>query len=123
MARTAVPVTDLTSNGKTALPGATAVDPTNGHNVAGFFTGKGKVLLYIDHTTGSDKTITLKAGVNPPGGLASKGDVTITLVTATKNYIGPLEAAQFAQADGSLNFDLQASITGNIYAVRMLRDV
>jgi hypothetical protein len=122
MARTAVTITDLTSNGTINLPTGTSADPTNGHSVAGAFT-KGKLLLYVDHTTVSGKTLTLKAGSNPPASLGSKGDVSITLTASTKQFIGPLEAAQFAQSDGSLNFDLAASTTGTIYAIRMLRDV
>jgi hypothetical protein len=123
MARTAVTITDLASNSTTNLPTGTSADPTNGHSIAGAFTKAGKLLLYVDHTTVSGKTLTLKAGTNPPASLGSKGDVTITLTASTKQFIGPLEAAQFAQSDGSLNFDLAASTTGTIYAIRMLRDV
>jgi len=130
MARTAVIITDLVSardnqagGGLNALPGAVAVDPTNGHVIAGAFAKNDELLLYVDHTTVSSKTLTLKAGVQPPSARASLGDVVLTLLATTKYFIGPLEAAQFAQADGSLFVGIQAAMTGNIYAVRVKRDV
>lgn len=130
MARTPVVITELVSardnqsgGGLTALPGAVAVDPTNGHTVAGAFAKNDELLIYVDHTTASTKTLTIKAGAQPPSARASLGDVVLSLLATTKYFVGPFEAAQFAQADGSLSIDIQAAMTGNIYAVRVKRDV
>lgn len=128
MARTAIAVTTLASVKDatitpTALAG-TAVDPTNGHNIAhAFDQGGSKVFLYIHHTTGSNKVLTIRKGAYPPALRKYLGDLTFTLIASTDYLLGPFEAAQFSQADGSLNIDLAASTTGNIQAFKLPRDV
>jgi hypothetical protein len=128
MARTAVTTTTLTSAKDatltpTALPAGNAIDPTNGHNVANAFAGKDELFIYVDHTTASTKLLTVRAGANPPALRAGIGDLTFTLAATTKYFLGPFEAAQFAQADGSLNLDFAASATGTLYAIKIKRDV
>jgi hypothetical protein len=128
MARTAVTTTTLSSVKDatltpTALPAGNAIDPTNGHNIAGAFNATDELFLYIDHTTVSTKVMTVKAGANPPGLRAAIGDLTFTLLASTKYFVGPFEAAQFSQADGSLNLDFAASATGTIYAIKIKRDI
>lgn len=118
MARTAVAVTALTANDKTAVPTATSLDPTNGHSVAGAFAKNEHILLYVAHSTASSKVLTIKAGAKPPAERSDLGDLAITLSASTTYVIGPLEAARFAQADGSLNIDVAASATGTIGCVR-----
>lgn len=118
MARTAVAITALTANDKTTVPTSTSLDPTNGHSIAGAFAKNEHVLLYIDHTTASAKNLTIKAGVQPPALREGLGDLVISLTASTTFIVGPLEAARFAQSDGSLNFDIAASATGTVGAVR-----
>lgn len=129
MARTATAATTLTSIAgvsaftATALPAGTAIDPTNGHNVPSAFAKTSELFLYVDHTTASTKVLTIKAGVNPPALRSAIGDATFTLAATTKYFVGPFEAAQFAQADGSLNVDVAAGATGTIYPIIIKRDV
>jgi hypothetical protein len=128
MARTAVTTTTLTSAKDatltpTALPAGNAIDPTNGHNVAGAFASNDELFIYVDHTTASTKVLTVRAGNNPPALRAGIGDLTFTLAATTKYFLGPFEAAQFSQADGSLNLDFAASATGTLYAIKIKRDV
>ena len=129
MARTAVAITSLSSArdnlpaGIVAAPAGVALDPANGHSVAGAFTSANDVFLFVDHTTVSTKTLTIKAGVNPPAVRASIGDLVLTLAASTKHYVGPFDGSQYCQADGSLFVDVQAAATGTISALRIKRDV
>jgi hypothetical protein len=128
MTRAAVTVTTLSSAkdatlSPTALPTGDAIAPTTGHNVAAAFSGKDELFIYVDHTTASTKVLTVRAGANPPAIRAGIGDLTFTLAASTKYFLGPFEASQFAQADGSLNLDFATSATGTLYAIKIKRDV
>jgi len=120
MARTVVPVTTLTANAALAEATGTSLDPSNGHYV----TPGGReddVFLYLDHTTASSKTVTIKAGSYPPAFRKGLGDLTITAAASTKYLIGPLESARFLQADGTINIDVQASTTGTLRVYKLPR--
>jgi hypothetical protein len=128
MSRTAITLTTLASvKDATITPttlAGTAVDPTNGMNVAhAFDQGGSKVFLYIHHTTVSTKVLTVRKGAYPPALRKHLGDLTYTLAAGTDYLLGPFEAAQFSQSDGSLNLDIAAAATGNIQAFKLPRDV
>lgn len=122
MARTNLPVTTLDPvNGVTA-PSATAVDPVNGMNIV---LASGAIpsaptawdlILVFANTFAGAKSIIVRAGSNPPAFRQSKGDLTITNTTQT-SYVGPLEPARFAQADGSINIDFTSATTGTVLAL------
>ena len=123
MARTNLPLTVLDPvNGLTA-PAATAIDATNGMNIALASTaipsGPGAwdlVLVYANTFAGAKSCIVRAGASNPPAFRKDKGDLTITNTTQT-SYIGPLEPARFAQSDGSINVDFTAATTGTILAL------
>lgn len=126
MARTSIPLTNLSKNGGINAPAGTAVDPTNGHVIA--VAGRaGKLIIFVHNTLGSTKVLTVKAGVNPPAYRQSLGDLTYTCQASGDSYIGPFESARFVQlpggtdggAGGSIFVDLAASITGTISALWM----
>ena len=121
MPRTALPITDLTENAGTT-PASSAVDPTNGHTIAA--GGKtDKIFLRVNNTNAGAKNVTVKAGVNPPAFRQGLGDLVVSVPATTgERYIGPLESARFAQADGSISVDCEAAMTGTISAYRMPRN-
>lgn len=114
MARTALPMT-TTPVTTGAAPTATAIDPTNGHVVSPGSKPLNEILIVVNNTTVSTKVVTIKAGANPPALSAGQGDLAITCAASTNGIpIGPLESARFLQADGTLNIDIAASMTGTI---------
>ena len=121
MPRTATPLTN-TPVATGAAPTATAVDPTNGHVVSPGSTPLEEVLIVVNNTFAGTKVVTIKAGANPPALSAGQGDLAVTCAASTNGIpIGPLESARFLQADGTLNIDCAASMTGTIVVYRLGR--
>ena len=124
MARTALTKTDIAEGGINTAAGQVAVDPTNGHiinPVAGLQSPTvGELLLHVTNTFGGTKTVTLKAGVNPPSSLAPKGDLVVTVPATTGDMLIPISPGRHTQKDGSIWIDLAAGMTGNIGLVRVV---
>jgi hypothetical protein len=134
MARTNLPITNLTANGAVLNSAGTTIDATNGMNIA--LTSSGipaagnadRLVLYVQNTTASTKTVTVKAGANTtydnvPAFQAGKGDLTTGNLSANTGtaFIGPFEVARFVQPDGSVNVDFAASMTGTVWALLLPR--
>ena len=119
MPRTNVPITALAANSSIANPAGTAVDPTNDHVIAA--GGKiDRLWIRCTNTNASNRTLTVKAGVAPPSHRAGLGDLVVTVPLTTGDvFVGPLESARFAQANGDIYIDLEASIAGIIAAFRL----
>lgn len=130
MARTNLPITNAVGNGAVLNNAGTAIDATNGMNIAlassaiPSASGAGQLLLYVQNTTASTKTVTIKAGVGGgttagPAFRSGLGDFTTGNLTATTGtaFIGPFDASRFVQLDGSINIDFAAGMTGTIWAV------
>jgi hypothetical protein len=130
MARTALSITTLTSESADAFvlaSAGTAIDATNNHSITPpADCDPRELVLFITHTTASEKTVTVKAGDNPPAVRAGLGDVTATLAagnsTATHAII-PLTGSRFLQDDGTISVDVAASTTGRIAVLRVPRNV
>lgn len=130
MARTALTITTLTPNTPTVgLGTATNIDATNSHSITlARPTTPAEIILVVKNTTASTKTVTVKAGVNPPSVRSGGGDMTALSLTdgsTTVQYgvIGPLEASRYMQADGTINVDVAASMTGTITVLYIPRSV
>lgn len=130
MARTNLPLSNLIAEASVATgtyagfadPAGTAIDQANGMNVvlaSGAIphvpAGEGLVLR-VANTAAAPHVVTLRAGAYPPAFEAMKGDQTVSVTNATTKWIGPLEYARHAQADGSINIDFDAGTTGTITA-------
>lgn len=122
MARTNLPVTVLDpANGVTA-PAATAIDVANGMVVAlassAIPSGPNAydLVIVFANTFAGAKSIIVRAGANPPAFRAARGDLTVTNTTQT-SYVGPIEPARHAQADGSIFLDFTAATTGTVLAL------
>lgn len=119
MARTAVPVTDLTAATSTADPAGTTADATNGHTITG---ARPEVLtLRVKNTTAGALNAILRAGTFPLAGASGQGDLTVSVGAGATVFIGPVESARFLQSDGSVSLDLQATFTGTVTAFKVNR--
>lgn len=117
MARTNVPITTLSQDTMNANPGTTAIDPTNGMVIAAnSFTRR--LLIEFTNTFAGSKSATIRAGVNPPAVRSGLGDL-VQAIAQNGVYIACIESARFAQADGSINLDFTASMTGTVRAIAL----
>jgi hypothetical protein len=126
MARTAIGITTLTPNTAQTVPAGTTIDATNSHVLTiPRPATPGEVVINVTNTTASTKTVTLKAGASPPALLSGGGDIVLSLTdgstTPTRGRIGPINAARFLQADGTINVDVAAGTTGTIEALYIPR--
>jgi hypothetical protein len=129
MARTNLPVTNLTANGAVLNSAGTTIDATNGMNIAISTTGipaggnADRLVLYVQNTAGATKTVTVKAGANPPSFRKDLGDITTGNLSATTGtaFIGPFDVSRVLQADGSVNVDFASGTTGTIWALLLPR--
>lgn len=112
MARTNVPVVAANSAGTNLAPTTVALDPTNGHVITPDRADR-RLLIVAQNTFAGSKTITLKAGVNPPSQKAGQGDLVLTL-TQNQWVYQQIDGSRFTQADGTINIDVAASATGTV---------
>lgn len=124
MARTTLPQTVLSPTAGVVNPSTTAIDATNGMNLAlaaeGVPAGPNSagVTLVVNNTFAGAKHVIVRAGAaNPPAFRKDIGDLSISIAQNQTAYVGPLEWARFAQSDGSLNIDFDAGTTGTILAL------
>ena len=119
MARTVITPTPLAPNAKTDVVATTI---NSGLVTAGVSITPltGSFFMRVTNTAGAAHPVIIRAGAYPPGALASQGDLTVTVaLTSGVEYIGPFETARFAQADGSINVDLDTGHTGalEVYSI------
>lgn len=112
MPRTALPQTTVYNTG--AAPTATAIDPTNHHVIAASATPAEELLIVVNNTFAGTKTVTVKAGGNPPALGAGQGDLVVTCAASTNGCPIRVESARFIQSDGTINLDIAAAMTGTI---------
>ena len=116
MARTDVPIIDASRNAvTTATP--TAADATNGHKIQ-VDGGCRRVVLVVKQTAATAKTVTVKAGANPPA-WATDADLVSSALAQNATVAISLDFAKFVQSNGDINVDLQAGFTGEISAIRI----
>jgi len=126
MARTAITVTSITPNTATADVAGTTIDATNSHVItppSGCTVEE--LFIRVKNTTASTKVATVKAGDNPPATDAGAGDLAISLTdgssTPTVKFVS-LGSSRFVQSDGTINIDIDASMTGTITCFRIPRN-
>lgn len=123
MPRTALTVTTLTANAGVAdvlASAGVAIDATNSHVLT---TTKplDSYIIRVNNTTAGTKVATIKKGGNPPADASGVGDLAISCTNGQVKFIGPLESARFIQADGTLNIDIEAGMTGFIQVFQIPR--
>lgn len=115
MPRDTVAVTQLTRNAGSTQPAGTAIVVANGAQVP---AGKAeRLIIRVTNTHGSGHPVTIKAGVNPPAFRAGLGDLSVTVPATSGDVLIPVESARFAQADGFIYLDFEASHAGVVSAV------
>ena len=119
--RTVVPALQLVADAAvdvaSGAEGAVDADPTNGHSVTGIHR-LARVVLVVNASAGA--TVTVKAGVFPPAE-TGQGDLVVTPSATLPTVIGPFTGARFAQPDGSIHVDLDATVAGTISAYEIPR--
>lgn len=121
MADTAITGTVLALNDATADPAGTAIVHANTHIITP--TGpSSKLAIRLTNTTASEKTMTIKAGDNPPADAAGQGDLVITFAAGDSTPVVKwvvIESARFIQSNGTVQITVAASTTGFIAAVEL----
>ena len=123
MPRTALTVTTLTANAAVAdvlASAGVAIDATNSH-VLTVASPLDSYIIRINNTTAGTKVATIKKGAMSPADASGQGDLAVSCTNAQVKFVGPLESARFIQADGSLNIDIEAGMTGFIQVFRIPR--
>jgi hypothetical protein len=106
-------------NGQIAEGAGTTIVVANGGNIAlpaGAVGVTDRLIIRVDNTFAGAKIFTIRAGIYPPAFRASMGDLAISILSSSKAYFF-IEAARFLQADGSINVDYEAAMTGTVYAI------
>lgn len=117
MARVNLPITALVRDADNANPGTTAIDATNGLTIAAS-SDMSRLLIEVTNTFAGAKSVTFKAGANPPAQRAGIGDLVVS-IAQNGVHLFVLESARFAQADGSISVDFTASMTGTMRAMSL----
>jgi hypothetical protein len=115
MARDNVPIVIGAINADNLQGAGVAITVANGANVLAAGVTDNLVLL-VQNTFAGAKILTIRAGVYPPA-FRNQGDLTISLTQAF-HYVF-LEAARFVQADGSINLDYEAAMTGTVWCIKL----
>lgn len=116
MARTAIPLADLVANGSIADPTYAAADATNGMKVVA--SEPERIILHVKNADTADKTVTIKAGANPPAWRSGLGDLAVNVVAGTNRFIGPFESARFEQVGNEIWIDFSAATSVTVAAYR-----
>ena len=76
------------------------------------------LVIVFNQTFAGAKSITVRAGVNPPAFRKDIGDLSVS-ANAQVAYVGPFDPSRYAQADGSLNIDYTAGTTGTVLVLAL----
>lgn len=122
MPRDAVVITPLTSGAGTTNPAGTAITPGNGANIPNV-GDTSRLVVRVTNTNGTQRTVTFKAGANPPAARQGLGDLAVVVPATIGDKLIMLESARFAKADGSIDVDFEAAMAGVVSAVRIPKAV
>ncbi len=114
MARDAITITSLTLNGGVAEATGTTISVANGAEIDAGHTSK--LVVEVRNTFGAELDVTIPAGVGPTKDL---GDLVVPVAATTGVQMITLESARFAQSDGKINLDFEATMTGTVAAYRL----
>ena len=113
MPRVALPISQLT-------PNAGVIDPTgvalvagagNGLQIAAIGGYYPQTFLRIANASGGTAVVNVLAGAQPSAPSSGQGPVTVSVLTATTQFVGPFETARVQQPDGSLIIEANAVVT------------
>jgi len=104
-----------------AVDADTVIDQANGMYIPATAPTR-DILVRVVNSFAGAKTVTFRAGVNPPATSAGQGDLTVSLAQAATPVHFHIESARFAQANGTINVDFEAGATGKITVIRHPRN-
>jgi hypothetical protein len=110
-----LPVQDDTQSVETIAVEKQAVTQANGIAIAEAMANKNNTLQISIEATGSDSTLTIKAGDNYPNKIL--GDLTVALKGGAITVVLLEDISRFENRDGSINLDFAEGFTGNVWAV------
>lgn len=119
MARTDVPLSELSVNSNLADPAGTSGDATNNHIISG--AAPEEIVIRVVNGDTAAHTATVLAGASPPALSAGQGDLAQSVGASSTEWLGPFTSARFVQADGSLHLDLDADTSVTVTAFHMPR--
>jgi multidrug efflux pump subunit AcrA (membrane-fusion protein) len=79
--------------------------------------------IRVANTTGTTKTVTVKAGVKPAADAMGQGDFVSAAIAATTGIVllPPLSSSRFLQANGTVRIDVETGMTGFILPIQIPR--
>lgn len=118
MARTALTPTSRPLNDATAKATGTAIAGlvADGASVA-ISNPLPQYVIEVEHTTASEKDLTVSAGVSPPADAAGQGDLVEAFAAGDGTPVikhTRLESSRFIQDDGTVHLDFETGMTGTI---------
>ncbi|HEY4429232.1 MAG TPA: hypothetical protein VGN08_13600 [Solirubrobacteraceae bacterium] len=116
MPRDVTTPTPLVLAAATNTPAGTAITPSNGGTIAGANDGS-HLVLRITNTSGSERPVTIKAGVNPPAVRAGLGSLVVNVPATTGDVTFMVESTRHCQADGSVLVDYETGHVGKLICV------
>jgi hypothetical protein len=113
MARVTLVPTALVPNGGVADPTGTAsvAGAGNGFTIASPAGSNPSLWLRVANASGSTGTISVLAGSQPSAISSGQGPVTVSLTTATTQWVGPFDSSRVQQSDGSLTIETSVIMT------------
>ena len=116
MPRDAIAITDVPAGSSVVTPAGTTINVANGGNIA--IGASHRLIVRVTNTFAGGKNVTFKAGANPPALRASLGDLVVQVAASTGDRLIVLETARHLKADGTIDVDFEAGMTGAISAIR-----
>ncbi len=98
-------INTLTANGGFLRPSGDAIDTNGTVPIAAADLGgaASRLLLEVTEDNVRALTVTISRGDNPPAVRSGIGDINVAVAKNTARVIGPLDASQIMQNDGTIN--------------------
>jgi hypothetical protein len=114
---TALSAPDAATTNAVADPAGTASVAGAGNGFTIAYPGAKLVLLRVSNASGGTGTVSVLTGVQPIAPSQGQGSTTVSILTATTQWIGPFESARVSQADGSISIETSVIMTVTAFAV------
>lgn len=119
MARVALVPALLVANAGIADPAGTALvaGAGNGLQIAAATSFNPVVFLRVANASGGTAVVTILAGSQPSAISSGQGAVSVSVLTATTQLLGPFDSSRVQQPDGSLIIEANAVVTVTAFSI------
>jgi hypothetical protein len=114
MPRDTLSLTSVSASAGTSTGAGLTIAPANGAVITASNTSR--ILFRVTNTNGTDRTITIKAGDNPPAFRAGLGDLAMVIPATSGDVVFSVESARHLQDDGTILIDFETSMAGKLWA-------